>query len=161
MLTADRGRAGEDADSLVRFTCEPGSDLLEDVHLFVDAYCRLRFRPAVAQRVALTGYELLANALNYGSVASEVVFELLERDERVVVRVQNDSIRARLDMLADRVKRLEADPEAVFVEEMRRYVSGGVSRAALGLARIRHEAKMDLELTISGSQVVVAASCRK
>lgn len=151
----------EEAESLIRFACEPGSNLLEDVHQFVEAYAKLRFRPSVAQRVSLAAYELFSNALNYGSVSSEVVFELLEQGGLVQVRVQNDAIRARLEMLGDRVKRLERDPEATFVEEMRRYVSGGVSRAMLGLARVRHEGQMELALAIEDSRVVVTASCAR
>jgi hypothetical protein len=150
-----------EAESLIRFSCEPGSNLLEDVHQFVDAYAKLRFRPSVAQRVSLAAYELFSNALSYGSVSSEVVFEVLEKGGLVLIRVQNDAIRARLEMLGDRVKRLERDPEATFVEEMRRYVGGGVSRAMLGLARVRHEAQMDLDVVVADSRVVVTASCAR
>jgi hypothetical protein len=155
----DIATQADEGESLIRFACEPGSNLLEDVHQFVEAYLKLRFRPSVAQRVSLAAYELFSNALDYGSVSSEVVFEVLERADRVEVRVTNDAIRARLEMLTDRVNRLRDDPEATFVEEMRRYVGGGVSRAMLGLARVRHEAQMDLDLTVEDSRVVVVASC--
>lgn len=146
---------------LVRFTCEPGSNLLEDVQQFIAAYTKLRFRPSIAQRVSVAAYELFANALSYGSVSAEVVFEILECGDRIEVRVVNDAIPARVDMLRERVKRLEKDPEATFVDEMRRYVTGGVARAMLGLARVRHEAQMDLELEVSGTRVFVRASCQR
>jgi hypothetical protein len=75
----------------------------------------------------------------------------------IEVRVTNDTVPVRVDMLRSHLERLANDPEAAFLEEMRRSVSGGSSKAMLGLARVVHEAKLALELYIAGSRLTVVA----
>jgi hypothetical protein len=61
-------------------------------------------------------------------------------------------------MLCSHLERVSKDPEAAFLEEMRRSTVGGITRPMLGLARVVHESKLLLEVYISGSRVTVSAS---
>jgi len=144
---------------LISFSCEPGSELLEFAHRFVEAFTRLRFRPVLAQRVTVAAYELLANALAYSSVSREVSFELVDVGGALEVRVSNEAVPSRLTMLGERVRRLASDAEAVYLEEMRRSAAG--LRATLGLARVRWEAECQLELERNEGLVTVVARTMK
>jgi hypothetical protein len=142
---------------LLSFQCEPGTDLLEDLHRFVTAYTRLRYRATVSQRVSVAAYELFANALAYASVSTLVEFLLVESADWIEVEVRNEAIPSRIAHLREWIARLEGDTENVYLDQMRRSVSG-TAKAALGLARIRHEAQMNLDFSFDGNRVHVRCS---
>jgi hypothetical protein len=145
---------------LLKVVCTPGSAITEELHTFVVAFTRLRYRPTVAERISLTSYELFANALNYGSVNRMVTLVLSEDSDAALVTVSNESISARSKQLVERCAQLAQDPKAVYMEELRRNVTGGIPRAMLGLARIVYEAKVELSATVDGNLVTVLGRCR-
>jgi hypothetical protein len=169
MAAAQRVVAGPepfDSDSarcrcLVRVLCSPGSDSLEGTHQFLNGYTKGRFRTQIAQRLSVAAYELLANALNYSSMAEEVAVELMELPESAAIRVTNETIAPRISMLSEHVAKIRTNAEATLVEEMRRSVAGGPVRPMLGLARVVHEASMQLDVAVQGRRVTLTASCRK
>jgi hypothetical protein len=132
-------------------------DALEYTHAFVAAYCRQRFRAATAEALAVAAHELLENALNYGSVSGQVLFEIVERPGSAAVRVTNDTIPARLEMLRAHIEKLAVNPEAVMLEEMKRSMGTSRVRPMLGLARVVQEAGLALELYVTNSRVTVLA----
>lgn len=142
--------------ALVSVTSRPHDDVLEYTHTFVVAYARHRFRNTLVASLSVATYELLGNALNYGSVLADVVFQLVESPS-IAVRVSNETVPVRIDMLRSHLERVSKDPEAAFLEEMRRSMSGGTSKPMLGLARIVHEAKLSLELYVAGTRLTMIA----
>ena len=142
---------------LVRLMFTPGSSPLEATHTFLNAYLAERVAPAAAQRVCLAAYELLANATNYATLGSDVVLEIVERIGKVSVRASNNTIPARVAMLRQQLDKIQANAEETFVSELKRSMTGGVSRPMLGLARIAHEVGLGLELETSGERVTVTA----
>jgi hypothetical protein len=143
----------------VTVVCDAGADMLEATHTFLTAYAASRLRPHVVQRLSVAVYELLANALNYGSVTGDVIVEFFHARSVVSVRVSNDAIPARIHMLTEHAARVRENAENVFVEEMRRSVGGGIPHSMLGLVRIVHEAGLTLDVTVDGCRVLVSASC--
>ena len=146
---------------LVRVFCSPGSDSLEGTHQFLSGYTKTRFRMQIAQRLSVAVYELLANALNYSSMAEEVMVELMELPDSAAIRVMNETIAPRISMLSEHVGKIRVNAEATLVEEMRRSVAGGPVRPMLGLARVVHEASLQLDVAVEGRRVTLTASCRK
>jgi len=136
-------------------------DSLGYTHTFIASYLRQRFLPTIADPLTVASYELLDNALSYGSVAEPVRLELVENSSTVAVRVSNASIAARVDMLIAHFERLRSSEEPVFVEEMRRTLAGGFARPMLGLARIAHETGLDLQLYVDDLRVTVVARREK
>jgi hypothetical protein len=145
--------------ALVTVVCDAGSDMLEATHTFLTAYAASRVRPHIVQRLSVAAYELLANALNYGSVTGEVVVEFFHARSVATVRVSNDAIPARIQMLTEHTARVHENAENVFVEEMRRSVGGGIPNPMLGLVRIVHEAGLTLDVRVENRRVVVSAGC--
>jgi len=158
--SSSRVRISQIAKVPVRIVCTPGSNMLACTHEFLTAYANSHQGPQVGQRVSVAVYELFENAMSYGRISSDIVLELVETPNSLAVRVSNESIPARISMLAAHVSRVQAGAEATFVEEMKRSVMGGTPRAMLGLARVVFEAKMDLTLEIDGLLVCVTASSR-
>jgi hypothetical protein len=149
-----------DPHIVLRVVCEAGSDILEATHQYVMALAKVRFRPTVAEKVSLACWELLSNALNFGSISGPVVFDLCQLKDAVELHVSNDAIAARCQMLDQRIQQLNADAKGTYLDEMRRSVTGGLPRAALGLARIAHEVRMELSVSIVlQSRVTVTARC--
>lgn len=143
--------------SVVSIRSRPHDDVLEYTHAFVVAYVRRRFLSRVVEPLSVATYELLGNALGYGSVSQEVVLQLFESPTGISVSVTNDTVQTRIEMLTTQLERLSRNPEATFIEEMRRSVGGGVGRPVLGLARIVHESKLSLDVYISGLRVTAIA----
>lgn len=145
--------------TLFKVRCDVGSDLLTPIHAFVEAFASKRFRPNLAQAIALATHELLENALAYGSVSGDVTFELFDHGNQLLLEVENDAVGPRIASLKGRVEALKVNPEATYLEEMQRAMSGRGVRATLGLARICHEAKMQLEVEVEDKRVRVLARC--
>ncbi len=139
----------------IRSRCH--DEVVEYTHAFASAYARSRFRSAAVQPISVASYELLSNAVNYGSAVGEIVFQFLEAPQSVGVRVSNDAVQVRIDMLRSHLERIGRDPEGAFLEEMKRSMGGGAGRAMLGLARIVHECKLILDVHIEGSYISIAA----
>jgi hypothetical protein len=75
----------------------------------------------------------------------------------VQIEVVNDAVAARIGLLRQMVERLHSDPEQTYLAEMERYISGRMSRASLGLARVTHEVGMAIDLQIDEPHVKVIA----
>lgn len=160
-----RGRSNlgleDNQQCLLRVCCEPGSDVLDELETFASAYLKQRFRPSIAQAVATASYELCSNAISYASVATDVIFEIWSSASAIEVVVQNEAVPARVDVLQQMATRIRANPEEAYLEELRRSMAGKMPRAMLGLARVVHEAAMDLDIQVDGRRVKVTASCAR
>jgi len=148
------------ATSLIQVTWDASPNLDEFLR-FINAYAKGRFSNSQAERIALASNELLDNALRYGSLAREFSYRLDIGSARVSVCVQNTTVLARIEMLTAQLRRLESSPELVYASELERSTHGGGRRSMLGLARIRHEAEMKLELTLDGLDVTMCAHCKR
>jgi hypothetical protein len=145
--------------TLVLIRCTPGSDVLEPTHVYLTSYATARFGSRTAERLGVAAYELFANAMSYGTL-SDVCLELLETSSGGAVRVSNTTTSARIGMLKAHLEKLERDGQAMLANEMRRFAGGG-PRPMLGLARIRHEANMQLDVDIAGERVTILSQQKR
>jgi len=147
--------------ALIHVTWDASPDL-EQFLGFITAYTKGRFSNSLAERLTLASTELLDNAVRYGSLAREFTYRLALEGTRVSVSVQNATMQARIDMLSAQLRRLESTPERVYASELERSMASSTGRRSmLGLARIRHEAEMRIELTIESNEVTVRAVCTR
>jgi hypothetical protein len=113
-------------------------------------------------RVAMTAHELLENAAKYASDGkARLEVQVSPRGDDAVIRVvvTNTATREHIDNLGACYAEMngESDAMAHYFTLMRRNAKvGAVSR--LGLARVRAEGEMDIEVDISGDTVKVVAS---
>lgn len=147
--------------ALIHVTWDASPDLQQFLG-FITAYAKGRFSNSVAERVTLASTELLDNAVRYGSLARDFTYRLAIDGQRVAVSVQNTTVTTRIEMLSAQLKRLELAPEQVYTSELERSMGPSSGRRSmLGLARIRHEAEMRVELDIDGNDVTVRAVCAR
>jgi hypothetical protein len=151
----------EERECLLRVCCEPGSDVLGDLETFTTAYLKRRFRPNLAQALSLATYELCSNAISYASVATDVTFELWVSSTGVELEVVNQAVTARIHQLQQMLDRIQGDPEQTYLSEMKRSISGRMPRPMLGLARVAHEASMQIDLQVDERQVRITAHCKR
>ncbi|HEX6271689.1 MAG TPA: hypothetical protein VFZ53_01550 [Polyangiaceae bacterium] len=144
--------------TVVQILCSSGSSLLEPTHAYLTAYCKARFGARASDKLSVAIYELLANAIAYGSLG-DVVVEILEGTVTPGVRVANNTTMARIGMLNGHVSKLRADPGKTLLDEMKRSSSGTV-RPMLGLVRVVHEVGCQLDVSVTGQRVVVTAFSR-
>jgi hypothetical protein len=147
--------------AVVSVSAQPHNELVEYAHPFVTAYAKYRYRAGVVESLSVATYELLGNAVNYSAVFSPVELQIVETPSSVAVAVSNDTVQVRLDILCAHLERVNKDPEATFLEEMKRSMSGDSGRPMLGLARIVHEAKLSLDVYVSGKRVTLFARASK
>ena len=153
-------RATGPAKSLVRVACDAGGTPTELLLEFLSKYTAQRYPGQLGQRLPVAAYELIENGIQYGSVAKEVIFEMLERDGWVELRVTNHAVPARVSRLREQIGKIAADPSKAYAEAMQRSMSGG--KPMLGLARVSHECRMELYLEEgSAGEVLVVARCRR
>jgi hypothetical protein len=148
------------AKSLVRVACDAGGTPTELLLEFLSKYTAQRYPGQLGQRLPVAAYELIENGIQYGSVAKEVIFEMLERDGWVELRVANEAVAARVSRLREQIAKIAADPSKAYAEAMHRSLNGG--KPMLGLARVSHECRMQLHLEEgSAGEVLVVARCRR
>jgi hypothetical protein len=153
-------RFREAAKSLIRISCDSGGSPTELLLEFLSQYVARRFPGALVQRVPVAAYELIENGIQYGSVAKDVIFEMLERDGEVELHVSNHAVPARIARLREQVAKIKLDAAKTYADAMQRSMTGG--RPMLGLARVSHECRMDLHLEEpSLGEVLVVARCRR
>jgi len=113
-------------------------------------------------RVAMTAHELLENAAKYasdGKARLEVSVQPRGDDAIVRVVVTNNAAREHIEQLGTCYAEMNANGDAMahYFSLMRLNAkAGAVSR--LGLARVRAEGEMDIEIDIQGDTVKVVAS---
>jgi hypothetical protein len=113
-------------------------------------------------RVAMTAHELLENAAKYasdGKARLEVRVSPREEDAIVRVVVTNNSTPDHIRQLEICYAEMKAMPDAMahyFALMRQNAKSGAVSR--LGLARVRAEGEMELDVDIQGPTVKIVAS---
>jgi hypothetical protein len=147
--------------ALIHVSWDASPDL-EQFLGFITAYTKGRFSNSLAERVTLTSTELLDNAVRYGSLARDFSYRLAIEATLVAVSVQNTTVPARIEMLVAQLRRLESAPGQVYTSELERSMgSGSGRRSMLGLARIRHEAEMQIGIDVDNNEVTVRAQCKR
>jgi hypothetical protein len=148
------------ASTLIQVTWDQSPDL-ERFLGFINAYAKGRFSASLSERVTLASTELLDNAVRYGSLARDFSYRLELHETQISVCVQNTTVRTRIDMLTTQLRRLETTPDQVYASELERSMLSGGRRSMLGLARIRHEAEMQIEVSVNDNDVTVRALCAR
>jgi hypothetical protein len=113
-------------------------------------------------RVAMTAHELLENAAKYasdGKARLEVSIKPRGDDAIVRVVVTNNATRDHIDQLGACYAEMNANRDAMahYFSLMRMNAKAG-ALSRLGLARVRAEGEMDIEVDVQGETVKVVAS---
>jgi hypothetical protein len=113
-------------------------------------------------RVAMTAHELLENAAKYasdGKARLEVSIKPRGDDAIVRVVVTNNATREHIDQLGACYAEMNANRDAMahYFSLMRMNAKAG-ALSRLGLARVRAEGEMDIEVEVQGDTVKVVAS---
>lgn len=113
-------------------------------------------------RVAMTAHELLENAAKYasdGKARLEVSVQPRGDDAIVRVVVTNNAAREHIDQLGTCYAEMNANRDAMahYFSLMRLNAKAG-ALSRLGLARVRAEGEMDIEIDIQGDTVKIVAS---
>jgi hypothetical protein len=157
--------APQPASSYYRFelTFGPTMVLILVVRQFIsDFYDRLLGREA-GQMVSMATHELLENALKYSAEdRATLLIEVTPEgsNRRVVMRIRNRSSEQHIRPLQALLDSMAQHPDAMshYVALMRE-TSKRKEGWGLGLARLRAEAGMDLNLEIDGADVCLTAQC--
>ena len=149
------------ACAAIRFDYRPRMRLIASTRILVADLCEQLLDDADAtSRVAMAAHELMENVAKYSSGGEgSVEVELSQRNGENYVQVSTKNRasleqRETLQHLVAELRRA-VDPiayyDAVIAKSVRTKGSG------LGLARIRAEGKMDVDLSIEGDEVTISA----
>ena len=113
-------------------------------------------------RVAMTAHELLENAAKYASDGkARLELSVTPRDEGAIVRVvvTNNSTQEHIAELGACYAEMNAAKDAMahYFSLMRMNAKAG-ALSRLGLARVRAEGEMDIEVDVEGERVKIVAS---
>jgi hypothetical protein len=149
------------ACAAIRFDYRPRVRLIASTRALVTDLCEQLLDDADAtSRVAMTAHELMENVAKYASEGEgSVEVELSQRNGQHYVQVctrNRASVeqRATLQHVIGELRRA-ADPIAYYDTVIAK--SARSKGSGLGLARIRAEGKMELDLAIEGDEVTISA----
>lgn len=127
-----------------------------------DFYDRVLDDEDSTSRLALATQELLENAIKYGIEGDTVLSIELDRRAHIVrVRTSNRSHPKHIAVLKRRFDEMRGAPDAFkFYQQLLRATMHETVGSGLGLARIRCEGEMDIDVTIDGDLVGVSAVAR-
>jgi hypothetical protein len=134
----------------------PEWSFVDDLRRFVEAFCASTTPDEDAQ-VSLAAHELVQNAIaNAEGPGIEVDLAVDPGARRVILAVTNVASRESAERLRARLARLYARPDALdaYLAAMDEDPHG---RGGLGLARVRYEAGLDLDIQESAGRITVRA----
>jgi anti-sigma regulatory factor (Ser/Thr protein kinase) len=138
---------------------EPRWEFIDEVRRFVEAFCQAVCPGTDREsQLALATHELMQNAMAHSETpAVEVKLAVDAVRRRVGVAVSNTCRPGEPERLRERLAHVYAhrDPLASYLASM--HEAPG-SRGGLGLARVRFEAELELEMTVEGDRLTVHAS---
>ena len=134
---------------------------IDEIRRFVESFCRCACPHTDREsHLALAVHELIQNAVTNGG-RDEPVELSLQVDaaaDRIVVRVTNTCSESKAALLAERVQRLNAEPDALSAYVAAMKDSRHAPRGGLGLARVRYEAQLELKVYREDGRVTDQAS---
>ena len=148
------------ATSLIQVSWDGGGEVLGFLG-FLSEYTAGRFSQSVSERIVLASNELLDNAVRYRSLTRDVRYQLALDTSELIVAVANATVPSRIEMLGAQLRKLERSPRDAYAAEFERSVQSGGARSMLGLARVRHEGGMKLDIAVEGDHVTVFARCKR
>jgi len=148
------------AGAAIRFDYRPRMRLITSTRMLVADLCDELLGDAATSRVAMAAHELMENVAKYssgGEGSVEVALSQRNGQNYVQVSTKNRASahqREQLQHLIGELRRA-ADPIAYYDAVIAKSVLSKGS--GLGLARIRAEGNMEVDLSIEGDQVTISA----
>jgi anti-sigma regulatory factor (Ser/Thr protein kinase) len=134
-------------------------NVVDDIRRFVEQFCATACPEAKREeQLALATHELVQNAIaNAATPDIDVKLELARRTGRVTISVSNDAREDQIEILRERLGRTvaHANPLQGYLAAMK---EDPHSRGGIGLARIRFEAALELDLEVAGGRITMHAT---
>jgi len=147
------------AEAVLFLRMSPSWVVVDDIRNFVETFCANACPEANREgQLALATHELVQNAIaNAVSADIEVKLELDRPTSRVRVSVTNEAHADQIEVLRTRLarNRAHANPLQGYLAAMK---EDPHSRGGIGLARIRFEAALELDLEVAGERITVHAT---
>ncbi len=164
MPTAALPSTPKDGRVYFELVFQPSAILTTVVRRFIrDFYERIIGNDDSVARLALATHELLENAVKYGipNEATTLSVELDQNAGIVSIQTNNRSNVEHIDVLRRRFADMKAAPDGFqFYQQLLRATAREASVSGLGLARIRCEGEMDVDLEVDGDRVRISAVAR-
>lgn len=129
----------------------PAWTYIDGIRDFGEFFCRTTFAESdVADRACVVIQETLENAIKYSSNDPDAELELVisAAGQRIEFSVTSKPDHLHLQSLKDELDRLKTmDPEQAFVAALERAQREPEASARLGLARMRYEGNVELQLS--------------
>jgi hypothetical protein len=146
-------------DAVLFLRMLPSWTHVDEIRNFVERFCASVCPEAAREeQLALAAHELIQNAIaNAVSTHIDLKLELDRKAARVRVSVSNDAHADQIEVLRERLGKAMApeDPLEGYLAAMK---DDPHSRGGIGLARIRFEAALDLDLEVAGERVTMHAT---
>jgi hypothetical protein len=131
---------------------------VDAVREFCGFFARATFEnDDLGERVSIVVHELVENAIRYGD-DKDLELRIERGPSEILVRVANTASEERADHLKKVFASFSGRPPAeAYIEALKRAATLPAAQSGLGLARVRHEGKVDLDLSLSPGRVCVTA----
>ena len=136
----------------------PNIKLVSTVRRFTgEFYRRVLVDQELASRLALATHELLENAVAYAH-DDETAIRIEVDDDVLSVRTWNRALPERLAAIRSSIDRVMAAPDAdLYYQQQMMVAAKRNDGSGLGLARVRHEAEMNLSYEIDNDKACIRA----
>jgi len=148
-----------DATIELRFQSEWG--LIDDAREFLQRGMRRAIvDPHLCEKLGIAAHELMENAFRYSPAAEVKIRVEVEAYDTVRIIVENTASPERIASLLEEVAQLGATEDALayYQQKMQASVHRTAEGSGLGLARVRFEASMWVDVEIVGDLVRVIAT---
>lgn len=111
-----------------------------------------------ADVISMAASELLENAVKYASEdGTKICIEHKEEEHKLYLHVENFSSQENIDYLLKVIEEINGDEsQEIYLKKMREAALRTDGGSQLGLARIRHEGKTEIEVESNGNLVKIS-----
>jgi hypothetical protein len=137
-------------ENLVFIRFRPVWTYLDGIREFCSFFCQATFADGdLAQRLKTVAHEALENAVKYTTdpTNDEVELYIARSEDEIFLSVVNRTdVEHRTTLKREVQDLMHSDPEHAYINALKRAAKSKNNHARLGLARMRHEGKVELEV---------------
>jgi hypothetical protein len=156
--------SGQKPDGYIELSFGPRWKYIAVVRSFIQSFMAVSLQDTTrADNIAMAASELLENAVKYAAGDDiKIAVSVLTTAENISISVSNQASTEAVETLKSLYQKImKGDPLEAYMSQMREAAVRKDGKSQLGLARIRYETGLDMDVKVHGDSVTVSLESKR
>jgi hypothetical protein len=156
--------SGQKPDGYIELSFGPRWKYIAVVRSFIQSFMAVSLQDTTrADNIAMAASELLENAVKYAAGDDiKIAVSVLTTAENISISVSNQASTEAVETLKSLFQKImKGDPLEAYMSQMREAAVRKDGKSQLGLARIRYETGLDMDVKVHGDSVTVSLESKR